>query len=353
MSIGRVKSLLGNCGLLNQIQHMLTRPQRKHIVVIDGTQAVLDDGAETNAGLLYKLLQEACHQETTTIWYHPGIQGHGFWNWATIASGWGINEMIIATYRQLCRNYRPGDKIYMFGYSRGAYAVRSVAGLINHLGLVRQSYVSPRTIRSAFQFYEFNETGPAVRVFRDIHCHGGVEIEMIGVWDTVKALGLPYPLLTYLAPMATEYHNERICAPVKAGFHALAMDENRQAFRPVMWETDAKWLGRLEQAWFRGSHSDIGGHVWKNPESRPLSNIPLVWMLERAALCGLALPDGWRARFPCDPSAPAVGNTRGIARFFLLRNARVIGDQPGEYIHASVAQAGDPANPPDPVRQSP
>ncbi|MCP5074393.1 MAG: DUF2235 domain-containing protein [Rhodobacteraceae bacterium] len=325
---------------------MQPRTRRKHIIIVDGTQSQLHEGTETNAGLLYKLLCEAENPDRTSIWYHPGIQGHGFWNWATIASGWGISGMILEAYTQLASKYQPGDKIYLFGFSRGAYAVRSVAGMINQLGLLRQSFAYKRKIDEVFRLYERNASGPAARSFGDIHCHRGVEIEMIGVWDTVKALGLPYPLLTYLAPMATEFHNDRICAPVKNGFHALAMDENRQAYRPVMWETDPAWLGHLEQAWFRGSHSDIGGHVGKHPQARPLSNIPLVWMLERAAVCGLVLPEGWAARFPCDVNAPAVGNTRGIARFFLLRNSRLIGEKPGEYIHASVV--GD-LNSPEPV----
>ncbi len=331
---------------------MQIQPQRKHIIIVDGTKSLLHDGSETNAGLLYKLVCEAADLDNSSIWYHPGIQGHGFWNWVTIASGWGINDMIIDAYSQLATRYQRGDQIYLFGFSRGAYAVRSVAGMINQLGLLRQSFASGRKINEAFRLYESNAAGPAARAFGDVHCHKGVEIEMIGVWDTVKALGLPYPLLTYLAPMATEFHNDRICAPVKNGFHALAMDENRQAYRPVMWETDRSWLGHLEQAWFRGSHSDIGGHVWKHPAARPLANIPLVWMLERAAMCGLALPEGWKTRFPCDSGAPAVGNTHGIARFFLLRNQRIIGEKPGEYIHASVAEPSNARNHTVPARQN-
>lgn len=101
---------------------------------------------------------------------------------------------------------------------------------------------------------------------------------MIGVWDTVKALGLPYPMLTYLAPMATEFHSNNISDPVKSGYHALALDEDRTAYRPVIWDLEPGRKGHLEQVWFKGAHADIGGHVWKNPEARGLSNILLVWM---------------------------------------------------------------------------
>ena len=96
---------------------------RNHIVIIDGTQSRMEDGHETNAGLLYKLLQETHDAKKQTLWYHPGIQGHGLWNWVTIASGWGINQTIRDVFSHLSSRYRPGDKIYLFGYSRGAYAV--------------------------------------------------------------------------------------------------------------------------------------------------------------------------------------------------------------------------------------
>jgi uncharacterized protein (DUF2235 family) len=327
---------------------MTQRPPHKHFIVIDGTQSNLCEGTETNAGLLYKLLQEACPGDRATLWYHPGIQGHGFWNAVTIASGWGINEMIKDAFTQLSRHYQPGDKIYLFGFSRGAYAVRSVAGMINHLGLVRQSSARRRKVNMAFRLYEQQTTGPALETFRDLHCHRDVEIEMVGVWDTVKALGLPFPLLTYLAPMATDFHDTRVCKPVLNAFHALALDEDRTAFCPVMWDTEPNWRGHLEQAWFAGAHADIGGHIAKKSDSRGLSNIPLVWMLERAETCGISLPDRWRDRFPCDPDAPAMGNRSGLARFFLLRKPRVVGEKPGEYIHNSVAKRHrkHPSSPP-------
>lgn len=328
--------LLGNPAELAETQPMSDRPQRKHILVIDGTQSQLNDGIETNAGLLYKLLQESTAPADTTLWYNPGIQGNQFLNWVTIASGWGINKIIANAYKHLSRNYKPGDKIYLFGFSRGAFAVRSVAGMICQLGLMRQDHVTQRKIAAAFRLYERKLYGPATATFRDLNCHAKVDIEMIGVWDTVKALGLPYPLLTYLAPMATGFHNETVCAPVKNAFHALALDEDRTAFRPVMWETERCWSGRLEQVWFRGAHSDIGGQINKATDSRGLSNIPLVWILERTEECGIPLPKGWRARFPCNVNAQAVGSRQGIAKLFLLRCKRTVGDKPGEFIHESV-----------------
>ncbi len=312
---------------------------QKHIIIIDGTQSRLHEGQETNAGLLYKLLLENNSEaDRRHIWYDPGIQGHGFWNWVTIASGWGINQVICDAYSTLCSKYREGDKIYLFGFSRGAYAVRSLAGLINTLGLVRHDHATERNINQAFRLYEFDRPPEVKKIFCDKHCAPVVEIEMIGAWDTVKALGLPYPVLTRLAPMATEFHNDMIGSPVKNGFHALAIDENRQAYTPVLWQVEPGWSGHLEQVWFRGAHADIGGHVWAVPEARALSNIPLVWMLERAEICGMQLPENWRDRYPCDVHATAVGTRRGIAKFFLLREERRQGTAPNEYVHHTVLQ---------------
>lgn len=312
---------------------------RNHVIVIDGTQSRFSDGEETNAGLLFKLLREASDPQDTTLWYHPGIQGHGFWNWVTIASGWGINQLIFDAYAKLARRYRPGDRIFLFGYSRGAYAVRSVAGMIARVGLLRHTSVTRDNLRFAFRLYESKQPDAAIRAFQTLHCHVSTPIEMIGVWDTVSALGLPYPVLSRLAPMATEFHSLNIGAGVNAGYQALAIDEDRTAYRPQMWQTEPGWAGHLEQVWFRGAHGDVGGHVWATPEARPLANIPLVWLVQKAEAHGLALPRDWQDRFPCDVHAPMQGSRAGIGKFFLLRTPRPHGLFPGEALHPSAAGA--------------
>lgn len=317
---------------------MIKPTPHKHVLIIDGTQSRIEDGHETNAGLLYKLLSETHNPKVDTLWYHPGIQGHGFWNWVTIASGWGINKTIQDAYAHLCSHYRPGDKIYLFGFSRGAFAVRSLAGMINLLGLLRREEAYERHVKKAFHMYELQQPPPSMKAFCDAYCHLNVNIEVVGVWDTVKALGIEYPLLSRLAPMATEFHNERIGNPVRFAFQALALNETRKAYSPVLWHISDDWPGHLEQVWFRGAHSDIGGNVWKFPEARPLSNISLVWMLERASMCGLNLPHEWKDRFEQNPLAPKFGNKRGIAKFFLFREKRTIGLYPSEFLHPSVLE---------------
>ena len=207
--------------------------------------------------------------------------------------------------------------------------------MIGAVGLVRHTSATQRNLRFAFRLYESNQPAAAIRAFQTLHCHVSTPIEMIGVWDTVKALGLPYPVLTYLAPMATEFHDHNIGMGVKAAYQALALDEDRTAYRPVMWQTANGWQGHLEQVWFRGAHGDVGGQVFATPAARPLANIPLVWMADKAADHGLTLPDRWRFRFPQDADAPMQGPRAGIGKFFLLRGQRRQGEFPGEAIHTT------------------
>jgi len=94
---------------------------------------------------------------------------------------------------------------------------------------------------------------------------------------------------------------------VKRGYHALARDETRVVYRPVLWETDPLRPAQIEQVWFRGSHGDVGGQLGGREVTRPLSNIPLVWILDRAGASGLPLPKGWRDRFEEDVTAPSMG----------------------------------------------
>jgi hypothetical protein len=166
-----------------------------------------------------------------------------------------------------------------------------------------------------------------------LYCHDTAPIELLGVWDTVKALGFRAPIAWRWAEQRHAFHNHHLGDSVRHGYQALALDETREAFTPVLWQTPADWDGHVEQVWFRGTHSDIGGQLGGLTEARPLANIPLVWLLSKAEACGLPLPEGWRDRYPQDPQAPSVSSWRGWGRFFLLRSKRVVGRDPSERIH--------------------
>jgi len=306
-----------------------------HVVIIDGTLSSLGDGLESNAGLTYKLMQEMAPRAKISVTYERGIQWCNFASLVDVIAGRGLTRQIRRVYGSVAARYRPGDRIFLFGFSRGAYAVRSMAGIIDRIGLLRREFATESNIRQAFRYYRHAPDSDAAQTFSSAFCCKDPRIEMVGVWDTVKALGIQYPMLWRLAPKPTDFHNHALGDAIRNGFHALALNESRNAFQPVLWESRPDWTGRLEQAWFRGGHADVGGHLGVFQVARPLSNIPLVWMLDHAETCGLPLPKGWRTRFPTDPTAPAFGTKRGIARYFLLRHKRTPMTDPSEFIHPS------------------
>ncbi len=312
------------------------RARVDHVIILDGTLSTLEDGYETNAGLFYKLLTEGGPSAQQTVYYEAGVQWRGVRNVRDVIEGRGINRQIRRAYGYLASRYRPGDRIFLFGYSRGAYAVRSLAGVIDRVGLIKSEHATVRNIRTAYRHYQLAERNDTAGVFAERFCHDAVDIEMVGVWDTVKALGIRAPILWRFTQTRHAFHNHRLGDRIKHGFHALAMDESRNAFAPVLWEAPANWRGRIEQVWFRGQHSVIGGQLNGRDHVRPLSNIPLVWMLEKSTICGLALPADWKMRFPTDPFAPTVGRWVGWSKLFWSRSKRAIGHDRSETVHPSV-----------------
>lgn len=306
------------------------------IVILDGTMSSLRPGCETNAGMTFRLLSGEGPGPGRRVYYEPGLQWEGWRNWTDVAVGRGINRQIRRAYGWLASRYRPGDRIFLFGYSRGAYAVRSLAGVIDRIGLVKADQATERNITLAYRHYQMGSESHAARAFSYRRCHLDMTIEMVGVWDTVKALGWRIPGLWMLTDKAHAFHNHHLGRSIRHGFHALAHDETRVVFDPVMWVCPEGWEGNVEQVWFRGAHADVGGQIGSFDAARPLANIPLVWMLERAEACGLTLPEGWRGRFPCDPAAPMVGTWRSWGKLFLWRHRRRVGRDRSEKLHPSV-----------------
>ncbi|WP_353312044.1 DUF2235 domain-containing protein [Shimia sp. NS0008-38b] len=308
-----------------------------HVIILDGTMSTLAQGHETNAGLTYRLLSEIGAE--VSVYYEAGVQWGSWRRTLDVMMGRGINRQIRRAYGYLASRYRPGDRIFLMGYSRGAFAVRSLAGVIDRVGLLRAECATERNVRSAYRHYELTPNSPAASDFATAHCHTHVEIEMIGVWDTVKALGARVPLLWRMTEQRHAFHNHHLSPVVRHGFHALALDETRQVFAPELWtcpdDWPHHWQGRVQQVWFRGAHSDVGGQLGGYLEARPLSNVSLVWMLDRLEFCGIELPDGWQKRFPTNPDAPMVGTWRALGKFFLFRARRNVGADRSESIHES------------------
>jgi uncharacterized protein (DUF2235 family) len=306
-----------------------------HVIILDGTLSTLAPGMEGNCGLIYRLLTEGGARSGRRVYYEPGMQWKGWRHLHDLAMGRGLNRQIVRAYGWLASGYRPGDRIFLFGYSRGAYAVRSLAGVIDRIGLLRREEATERAVNIAYRHYRADTGSAAAQRFSHAFCHNEAPIEMVGVFDTVKALGLRLPLLWMLTEKTHGFHNHHLGASIRHGFHALAIHETRAVFEPILWDCPPGWEGNIQQLWFRGAHGDIGGNIGRFPASRPLANIPLVWMLDRAEALGLSLPDAWRNRYPCDPAAPMVGTISGAGAIFLLRRPRRMLRDPSEAVHPS------------------
>ncbi|WP_299788921.1 DUF2235 domain-containing protein [uncultured Marivita sp.] len=317
-----------------QSQVSVRRGRRDHVIILDGTLSSLEPGHETNAGQLYRLLQSVGGD--LSLYYESGLQWSDWRSASDIMVGRGINRQICRAYGFLASRYKPGDRIFLFGYSRGAYAVRSLAGVIDEIGLLRAEHATERNIRQAYRLYRYAKANGTARRFAALYCHDAPKIDLVGVWDTVKALGLRLPIIWRFTNDKHDFHNDQLGPSIQHGFHALAYHERRMAYEPVLWSCPPGWSGHVEQMWFRGVHGDIGGQLRGHEEARPLANIPLVWMLERAEGVGLPLPDGWRTRFPQDPHAPSSGNWKGWGKLFLYRRHRQVGNDPSEKIHETL-----------------
>lgn len=308
-----------------------------HVIILDGTLSTLDMGQEGNAALLYYLLTKGPRSAARNVYYEPGQQWEGWRNGLNIIEGRAINPQIRRAYGWLASHYQPGDRIYLFGYSRGAFAVRSLAGAIDRVGLLRREHATERGVRTAFRHYQRQPKGASAQEFVRRFCHPQTTVQMIGVWDTVKALGMRFPWFLARPKGVHLFHDYRLGSHILHGYQALALNETRTVFAPVLWDSRLNPQSRVEQVWFSGAHGDIGGNIGRFAQCRPLANIPLVWMLEKAESTGLVLPEGWRDLYPTDPNAPMVGTLRGFGLWFFWRRKRVVGRDPSESLHPTVA----------------
>ena len=309
------------------------------VIILDGTLSTLHPDKVTNAGQIYTLLAELPCRARPQIYYEAGIQWDCWRDTWQVVAGVGINRQIQRAYGWLASHYRPGDRIFLLGYSRGAFAVRSLAGVIDRLGLLKARAATERNVRDLYRHYREGPATACAQRFARRFCHAETPIEMVGVFDTVKALGLRLPLLWRWTEPRHAFHSPELSHNVAHGYHALALHETRLAFAPVLWSEPDGWQGRVEQVWFRGTHGDIGGQLAGRCEARRLSNIPLTWMLEKLEERGIALPEGWRDRLPCDATAPSSGNWSGWSKMFLARARRPVGRETNERLHPSTLHA--------------
>lgn len=231
-------------------------------------------------------------------YYDQGVNG-------IFGGGWGkgLSENVKEAYDWLVDNYEDGDQIFIFGFSRGAYTARSLAGLIAICGLLkaggalgvnqlydRYRHEDDRTI------YKLAGMDASALTFEErwmLKYSRPVHIEMIGVWDTVGAVGVPAFSFEGISSSTFKFHHTGLRQSIKAGFHALAIDEHRPKFEPTLWTvrtppggaaSPMRPVESVEQRWFVGAHANVGGGCYNDT----LAQLPLRWMMQNAAKRGLA-----------------------------------------------------------------
>lgn len=263
---------------------------KRLVVFFDGTWNSSDSGrAETNVARLARAVHGSLGQDGVqqVSLYLRGVGSTGVAVQRLVggAFGEGVGENIRAAYMFLSRNYVPGDEIFLFGFSRGAYSARSLSGMIGACGLLKRQEIDKVT--AAWTYYRnAKPRSPAdfcARYRGD--CHLDVRIAFLGVWDTVGALGIPQTLAGRMLAGTFQFHDTAPSRIVLRGRHALAIDEHRGAFLPTLWTGTAPPGSDIVQMWFAGAHSDVGGGYGE----RGLADIPLLWMAEEARKAGLQL----------------------------------------------------------------
>jgi uncharacterized protein (DUF2235 family) len=296
-------------------------PQKRLVVCADGTwNAPVADGANTNVTKLAKAVSPyGTHGEPQIVYYHKGVgERGGLWDHLTGgAFGAGIDANIEDIYLFLANNYQPNDELFLFGFSRGAYTVRSLAGLIRNSGLLRRDKLN--LYGAAYALYrkrtdDGGPNSPEAQTFRARNAWPDFNLRFIGVWDTVGALGVPITPLRFWNKALYEFHDVTLSSHVDAAYQALAIDEKRKPFRPSIWtqQAAAKGTQAFEQAWFPGVHCNVGGGY----ADAGLSDGALAWMWSRATLHGLAL----------DPPKPVGDPVHGKLQDSMTLFYRLLGD---------------------------
>lgn len=231
------------------------------------------------------------------VFYQEGLGTKWYDRLPGGAFGWGIDYNIQSAYQFLCFNYDPGDEIYLFGFSRGAYTARSLAGMMYCSGLLRCTYAD--WVPEAYRIYRDRSIGPRSKAaveFRQQYCvhykgETQVPVTVLGCWDTVGSLGVPdlFPLLPLdrLFNARYDFHDKELNRMILHALHAVAIDERRKVFNVTPMEHSSKApLQTLRQVWFPGGHGCVGGGTEANCK---LSDATLLWMIEEIDRLGLGL----------------------------------------------------------------
>lgn len=283
-----------------------------------------------NVTNVVKAYECAVKSDSQVCFYDPGI-GCGGWQYeeesgllkakSDQATGYGLQKNVEEAYRFLMASYEEGDKVFLFGFSRGAFTARALAGMLYRIGLLRRNY--DNLVEYASKTYMNltlkGENGEIATGFKRAFCVL-CSIYFIGVWDTVESLALT---------AGRKFYNYELNPEVKFGYHAMAIDERRADFQVCLWDEMKKPDGQtIEQVFFPGCHSDVGG--WYDDAG--LSNGALQWMMDKALRCGLEIN---RRTLTGHIANPDDGMHESYTGFWIFRGeaVRIIPD--GAMVHAS------------------
>lgn len=278
---------------------------KRLIVCSDGTWNVRDQQDKTTGKrrptnvtkVARAVLPRSTKGVEQVVFYDEGIgTSGGFEKLTGGAFGVGIDKNICDLYRNIVYNYADGDEIFLFGFSRGAFTVRSLAGFMQLVGLVDKD--ADYWVPEVFACYHRGER-PGAPKWDELFRRIGTDrrpcppITFVGVWDTVGALGPPGFLGQIFGRRKYAFHEVGLTPSIEHAYHALAIDERRKPFSPSVFKRPPDWQGTLEQAWFPGAHADIGGG--ETPDG--LANEALHWMVEKAEQHGLEVDNAYLAHF--------------------------------------------------------
>ena len=281
----------------------------KNIVILaDGTGQKGGVKYNTNVYKIFNIIEDRTKEQI--VYYDPGLGTSGV-KLIKQATGLGISRNIKDCYEFIFEHFESGDQIYLIGFSRGAATVRSLSAFIHHFGILPKS--RPDLIKQAYKIYRIkNKTKLKERAekFMNKHHTMWTRIKFLGCFDTVDALGFPIKtvsaLLNKIEFFRHNFHDFKLSESVEHAYHALAVDDKRKTFHPVLWKSDLKDYQSLEQVWFPGMHTDVGGGY----KEHHLSDLSLIWMCRKAVGCGLRIYDPERITINPDPGG-VMHDSRG------------------------------------------
>ena len=289
------------------------------IICCDGTG---NEYGENKTNVI-RTCEIAVCDENQLVYYDPGVGTGGLEYEDSVedtydqATGGGLQKNVEDGYRYLMNKYEDGDKIFLFGFSRGAFTARSLAGMLSRCGLLRPNL--DNLVEYASKIYNKRQTdlddGFKGTFARNCPVH------FVGVWDTVESLA---------RDASDKFHDYKLNPQIMNAYHAVAIDEKRSKFPPCLWSEENVSEGQtMEQVWFAGVHSDVGG--WY--DERGLSDIALKWMLEKAAGCGMKLKSDEFDKVEGDPFCKAH---ESLESFWVALGKHERQVPPGAKVHKSV-----------------